>query len=182
MNGAPLPVTHGFPLRAIVPGWYGVASIKWLQRLVVTAQPFTGYFQSFDYSYFATPYDMARVIPITELQVKAQIARPAAGETIAAGTAYVVRGAAWTGGSGISKVEVSTDGGRRWSTANLVGEKESFAWRLWEYRWQTPDRPGSARLLARATDGRGRRQPLKHDPNLRNYLINYVLPVDVTIR
>ena len=182
MNGADTPATHGFPLRAIVPGWYGVASIKWLQRLVVTDRPFTGYFQSMDYSYYATAYGTARVVPITELQVKAEIARPAAGETIAPGTTYVVRGAAWTAGSGIAKVEVSTDGGRSWSAAQLIGKKEPFAWRLWEYRWQTPNRPGQARLLARATDGRGQIQPLKRDANLRNYLINYVLPVNVTIQ
>src|SRR5262249_8817853 len=82
MNGVPLPQAHGYPLRAVVPGWYGVASIKWLQRVVVLDRPFDGYHQSMDYAIFQRTHGLASLTPITELQVKAQIARPARFETV----------------------------------------------------------------------------------------------------
>jgi len=182
MNGVDLPPAHGFPLRAIVPGWYGVASIKWLTRLVVTDRPFNGFFQSFDYSYFSKEKGLSWVVPITELELKAQIARPAAGEAIKSDSNYRIHGAAWTGESDISKVEVSTDGGETWLEARLLEEKARHAWRLWEYAWHTPKKTGEARIMARATDAKGRIQPLERDPDRRNYLISHVLPVDVTIR
>jgi DMSO/TMAO reductase YedYZ molybdopterin-dependent catalytic subunit len=184
MNGADLPAAHGFPLRAVVPGWYGVASIKWLQRLIVTDRPFNGYFQSFDYSYFQVENGLPKVIPITKLQVKAEIARPAAGEEINPNGEYRIHGAAWSGESEIVKVEVSTDGGMRWSEARLKDGQSSspYIWRLWEYQWRTPEKAGPARIMARATDSSGRTQPLERDLNRRNYMVSHVLPVDVTIR
>jgi DMSO/TMAO reductase YedYZ molybdopterin-dependent catalytic subunit len=182
MNGHDLPTGHGFPLRAVVPGWYGVASVKWLRRLVVATKPFTGFFQTFDYSYFTRYQGMADVVPVREMQVKAQIARPAAGEVVGAGSRYRVHGAAWTGDSEIARVEVSTDGGRSWHRARLADKPARYAWCLWEYPWRTPSRPGAARLLARATDARGRAQPLHRDPDRRNYMISHVLSVDVTVK
>jgi DMSO/TMAO reductase YedYZ molybdopterin-dependent catalytic subunit len=182
MNGVDLPAAHGFPLRAVVPGWYGVASIKWLQRLVVTDRPFNGYFQSFDYSYFGNVKGLSKVVPITELQVKAQISRPTTGEIIKADSDFRIHGAAWTGESEISKVEVSTDAGKSWAEARLSLEKVKHAWRLWDYRCHAPGKPGMIRLMARATDTQGRVQPLERDPDRRNYMISHVLPVDVTIQ
>jgi DMSO/TMAO reductase YedYZ molybdopterin-dependent catalytic subunit len=187
MNGVQLPPAHGYPLRAIVPGWYGMASIKWLQRLVVTDRPFNGYFQTFDYSYFSKDRGLSQVVPITELEVKAQIARPAAGEIIQAGTDYQIHGAAWTGEYGIAKVEVSLDGGRSWLDRVTLGEPmpqkgiPPYAWSLWSYRWHKPKK-GEVRIMARATDKRGRVQPLTRDPDRRNYMISHILPVDVTVR
>jgi DMSO/TMAO reductase YedYZ molybdopterin-dependent catalytic subunit len=182
MNGADLPPAHGFPLRAVVPGWYGVASIKWLQRLVVTDRPFNGYFQSFDYSYFNSATGLSKFVPITELQVKAQISRPTTREIIKADSDFRIHGAAWTGESEISKVEVSTDAGKSWAEAKLQGERVKHAWRLWDYRCHAPGKPGMIRLMARATDAQGRVQPLERDPDRRNYMISHVLPVDVTIQ
>jgi DMSO/TMAO reductase YedYZ molybdopterin-dependent catalytic subunit len=182
MNGQELPVNHGFPLRAVVAGWYGMASIKWLQRLVVTKEPFNGFFQTIDYSYFTQAQGLAAVLPIQELQVKATIAGPTAGATIKAGTDYKVHGAAWAGESDVRKVEVSVDGGQTWNEARLGDRAVHFAWRFWEYAWRTPAQPGSVTLLARATDTRGNVQPLKRDPNRRNYLITHALPVEVTIK
>jgi DMSO/TMAO reductase YedYZ molybdopterin-dependent catalytic subunit len=189
MNGDDLPPAHGFPLRAIVPGWYGVASIKWLTRLVVTDRPFNGYFQSLDYSYFTNDKGLSRVVPITELQVKAQIARPSAGEIIQTDTNYQIHGAAWTGESDIDKVEVSTDGGKTWEQVHRIteeahkqGEIRPFSWRLWGYDWHTPKKTGEVRIMARATDAKGHIQPLERDPDRRNYMISHVLPVDVTIK
>jgi DMSO/TMAO reductase YedYZ molybdopterin-dependent catalytic subunit len=182
MNRTDLPPAHGFPLRAVVPGWYGVASIKWLHRLIVADRPFNGYFQTFDYTYFSNAKGLARVVPITELHVKSQIARPTTGEIIKADTDYQIHGAAWAGESEIAKVEVSMDAGKTWAEANLGTEKARYAWRLWEYQWHTPGKEGKVRIMARATDSKGRVQPLERDPDRRNYMISHVLPVDVTIK
>src|SRR5436190_11185195 len=108
MNGNELPPQHGFPLRAIVPGWYAMASIKWLQRVIVTDRPFTGYYQTMDYAYWRRRGDIAELTPLTEMQIKAQIAHPAEGEVVPASSTFRVYGAAWTGDGEIAKVELST--------------------------------------------------------------------------
>src|SRR5512133_33058 len=103
MNGDDLPPEHGFPVRAIVPGWYAMASVKWLQRIIVTNRPFTGYYQTIDYAYWRRidyahwqrGEEIAELTPLTEMQVKAEIAHPAEGETVPAKTSVRVRGAAW---------------------------------------------------------------------------------------
>jgi DMSO/TMAO reductase YedYZ molybdopterin-dependent catalytic subunit len=181
MNGKPLPESHGFPLRAVVGGWFGVASIKWLSRILVTEKPFVGYEQSIDYSTWERRDGIPSLAPITEMEVKASIARPYAGETIPAQDAYRVYGAAWTGESEVTKVEVSTDAGKTWNDAKLLGKPVPFAWRIWEYGWQGM-KPGKATLMARATDKRGRIQPMERDADRRNYVISHVLPVEVEIR
>jgi DMSO/TMAO reductase YedYZ molybdopterin-dependent catalytic subunit len=182
MNSAELPPAHGFPLRAVVAGWFGVASVKWLQRLVVSRRPFGGFFQTMDYSYFQVSRGLAKVVPLTEIQVKAQIARPKAGEVVAAAAAYRVHGAAWTGESEVTRVEISTDGGGSWHRAKLLDRSIRHAWRLWEYTWNTPQKPGPVKLVARATDARGNVQPLRRDPDRRNYMISHVLPVEVQVK
>jgi DMSO/TMAO reductase YedYZ molybdopterin-dependent catalytic subunit len=190
MNGRELPPEHGFPVRAIVPGWYAMASIKWLQRIIVTERPFTGYYQTIDYAYWErTDYghwqrgeQIAELTPITEMQVKAEIARPVEGETVPANTSVSVRGAAWACDAEISKVELSTDGGATWSEASLVGESKPNAWRLWEFNWQTPTAPGRQTLIARATDSLGRTQPVQRDRDRGTYMINHLLPVTVQVR
>jgi DMSO/TMAO reductase YedYZ molybdopterin-dependent catalytic subunit len=181
MNGKELPVNHGFPLRAIVPGWFGMASIKWLQRLIVTKQPFNGFFETIDYSYFSTSKGVPEVLPIQELQVKAQIARPKPGEVVDAKAKYRIHGAAWTGESDIRKVELSFDDGKTWREATLGDRAVHFAWRFWEYSW-TPEKAGAVSIMARATDARGVTQPMKRDPNRRNYIINHVVPLEVTVK
>ena len=182
MNGEPLSAAHGFPLRAIVPGWYGMASIKWLQRIIVAERPFNGYYQTVDYAFWQRGQAGVALVPITEMQVKAAIARPGLNEVIKAGANYCVGGAAWTGGGEIVKVEVSTDGGVSWESASLGKESRSHAWRLWEFDWQAPSTPGRRILLARATDSRGRIQPNEHDPDRGSYMINHCLPIEVEIR
>src|SRR5213596_2352424 len=151
MNDVDLPLEHGFPLRAIVPGWYAMASIKWLQRIIVTDRPFAGYYQTLDYAYWHRRGDIAELTPLREMQVKAQIASPAEGEIVPANSTVCVRGAAWACDVGITKVELSTDGGTTWRDAKLLGESKLNAWRLWEFDWQTPSRPGKQTLIARAT-------------------------------
>ena len=182
MNGSELPPEHGFPVRAIVPGWYAMASIKWLQRIIVTDQPFSGYYQTIDYAYWKRRGDMAELASLTEMQIKAQIAKPAQGETVPANFSVRVHGAAWTSDGEIRKVELSTDGGSTWSEANLLGESKPNAWRLWEFNWQTPRTPGKQTLIARATDSLGRTQPVLRDADRGTYMINHLLPIDVDVR
>src|SRR5436853_3724840 len=96
MNGEELPLEHGSPVRAIVPGWYAVASIKWLQRIVVTDRPFNGYYQTLDYAYWKRRGDIAELAPLSEMKTKAQIARPGDGEIVPANSNVRVHGAAWS--------------------------------------------------------------------------------------
>ena len=190
MNGEDLPPQHGFPLRAIVPGWYAMASVKWLQRIIVTDRPFTGYYQTFDYAYWKkTDYgywqrgeENAELTPLSEMQIKAEIARPAEGETVPANTGVRVCGAAWACDAEITKVELSTDGGATWDEARFVGESIPNAWRGWQFDWKTPAQVGKQTLIARATDSLGRTQPVQRDPDRGTYMINHLLPIEVEVK
>jgi DMSO/TMAO reductase YedYZ molybdopterin-dependent catalytic subunit len=190
MNGEELPPEHGFPVRAIVPGWYAMASVKWLQRIIVIDRPFNGYYQTLDYAYWKrSDYghwqrgeQMGELTPLTEMQVKAEIARPAEGEMLRANTAVCVHGAAWACDVEIGKVELSTDGGATWNDAKLLGESKPNAWRLWEFSWQTPSQSGKQTLMARATDSLGRTQPVHRDPDRGTYMINHLLPIEVEVQ
>ena len=182
MNDVDLPPENGFPLRAIVPAWYAMASIKWLQRITVTDRAFTGYYQTLDYAYWARRGDTAELVPITEMQVKAEIARPVAGDILPANSNVRVHGAAWTSDAEITMVELTTDGGSTWNKAKLVGEAKANAWRLWEFDWETPAKPGKQTLIARATDSNGRTQPIERDPDRGTYMINHLLPIEVEVR
>lgn len=182
MNGEKLTPAHGFPLRAVVPGWYGMAAVKWLTRIAVSSEPYHGYYQTIDYSYWERGSTTPRLLPITEMRVKAQIARPAFAEVVRAGQAYRVHGAAWTTEAEITKVEVSTDGGGTWNDARLLGDSLRNAWRLWDYDWAVPATPGKVVLMARATDSKGRTQPADHHDDCGSYLIHHWLPIEVVIR
>ena len=142
MNGRPLPQAHGFPIRAIVPGWYGMASVKWLARIVAVTQPYRGYFQTVDYAYWQQRDGFPQRVPVTEIQVKSQIARPTMAEVVAKGKLYRVFGAAWAGDSAVAKVEISTDGGKSYAAAKLIGTPAKHAWRLWEFSWDVPNKTG----------------------------------------
>ncbi|HSS16876.1 MAG TPA: sulfite oxidase [Candidatus Dormibacteraeota bacterium] len=182
MNGTDVPPEHGFPVRAIVPGWYAMASIKWLQRIIVTDQPFTGYYQTLDYAYWKRRGDIGELTPLSEMLIKAEIAKPAQGETVSKNSNVRVHGAAWTGDGEITKVELSTDGGATWNAASLIGVSKRNAWRLWEFDWRTPSKPGQAHLVARAADSLGQAQPAHRDPDRGTYMINHLLPITVEVR
>jgi DMSO/TMAO reductase YedYZ molybdopterin-dependent catalytic subunit len=182
MNDVDLPAENGFPVRAIVPGWYAVASIKWLQRIVVTDKPFNGYYQTLDYAFWKRRGNLAELIALSEMQIKAEIARPSDGETVSANSNVRVHGAAWTGDGEIKKVEISSDDGATWNEAKLLGESKPNAWRLWEFNWKTPNRPEKATLIARATDSNGRSQPIERDPDRGTYMINHLLPIEVEVK
>ena len=182
MNGKELPAEHGFPVRAIVPGWYAMASIKWLQRIIVSEEQFTGYYQTLDYAYWKRQGDIAELTPLAEMHVKAEIAKPAQGETVPANSSIRVHGAAWTSDGEIAKVELSTDGGSTWNEANLLGESKPNAWRLLEFNWKTLSVPGKQTLVTRATDSLGRTQPVHRDSDRGTYMINHLLPITVEVR
>jgi len=181
MNGQPLSASHGFPLRAVVPGWFGMASVKWLQRIIVTVTPFNGYYQSIDYTYWRRRDGLPTLLPLAEMELKAQIARPSMGEVVPAGAPYRIHGAAWTGTGVIAGVELSSDGGVTWSSAKLLGESVKNAWRFWEYNW-TPSASGNHTLIARACDSSGRTQPELRNPDHGTYVINHWLPIEVEVR
>ncbi|HXG08961.1 MAG TPA: sulfite oxidase [Gemmataceae bacterium] len=182
MNGQDLPPAHGFPVRAVVAGWYGMASVKWLTRLLVSDRPFHGYFQTFQYTIWQRlPGGLPDLVPVTELEVKAQIARPALREVVPARSKYRMFGAAWTGEADVTRVEVSTDGGKTWAEAKLLDKPVRYAWRFWEYEWATPSRPGPVIVMARATDSRGRVQPMERDEDRRDAMISHVQPIEVLV-
>src|SRR5439155_12792855 len=133
-------------------------SIKWLQRIIITNRPFTGYYQTMDYAYWERRGDIAELAPLTEMQIKAQIAHPARGEVVAANSNVRVRGAAWTSDGEITKVELSTDGGATWNEAELVAESKPNAWRRWEFDWPTSAAGGKQILAARDAESLGRTQ------------------------
>src|SRR6266478_5665649 len=125
MNGDDLPPEHGFPVRAIVPGWYAMASVKWLQRIIVSGRPFSGYYQTIDYAYWKRREDTAELSPVTEMQVKAEIAKPSQKETVPANSTMRIHGAAWASDAEIVRVEVSADGGSKWKEATILGETKA---------------------------------------------------------
>jgi DMSO/TMAO reductase YedYZ molybdopterin-dependent catalytic subunit len=183
MNGEILSPSHGFPLRAIVPGWYAMASVKWLRRIIITSEPFAGYYQSIDYTFWDRRADgLPTLKPLAEQQIKAEIARPESGEIVPADAPYRVHGAAWSSDAEITKVEISTDSGATWSQANLGGDSVHNAWRLWEYDWRTPTQPGQQTLMARATDSRGRTQSFERGGDRGTYMITHVLRIVVEVR
>src|ERR1700730_1764910 len=181
MNDVDLPPQHGFPLRAIVPGWYAMASIKWLQRIIVNDRPFNGYYQTLDYAFWKRRGNNAELVPLSKMEIKAEIARPREGETVPANSSPCVHGAAWTGDGETTKVELSVDGGKNWSPATLLGESKPNAWRRWEFNWETPSLSGSATLIARATGSNGRSQPSERDWDRGTYMINHLLAITVEV-
>ncbi len=182
MNGEPLSASHGYPIRAVVPGHYGMASVKWLTRLIATDKPFMGHFQTIDYAYWETTINgNPERRPIREMQIKSLIARPAAHAKIKAGSTVRIFGAAWTGGNAeIARVEIGMDG-KPIADAKLLGKSVPFAWRLFEYRWKVPNASGKYSITARAFDTLGNAQPLTRDPNRENYLINHVIPIEINV-
>lgn len=182
MNGKDLPAAHGAPVRLLVAGWYGMASIKWLQRLIVTDRPFHGYFQTFMYAVWDRSQGAAELRPVGDIPVKSEIARPMAAEVVPAKSSYRIFGAAWAGESTVAKVEISTDNGKSWSEAKLLDKAAPFTWRRWEYAWQVPEKTGRRVLMARATDARGRTQPMTRDEDHRDIVIHHALPIEIEVR
>ena len=175
MNGDPLTPEHGAPARAVVPGWYGMASVKWLVAIDPRDVPSDNPFMVDDYTR-ATP-DGGRE-PLDWMEPTALIARPAEGAVVSAGE-VLVEGAAWTGAAPLARVELSADGGATWSPAVLEGPEARWAWRLWSWPWRAA--PGKHALLARAMDAAGRTQPSAPDPRSPGYVNHWVRPHPVEV-
>jgi sulfane dehydrogenase subunit SoxC len=183
MNGAPLPPQHGFPLRLVVPGWYGMASVKWLERISVLDRPFDGYQQARGYRLRQLPDEegepVSRMVP-RSLMIPPGIPDFATRERRLERGRCTVRGRAWSGFGGVAHVEVSADSGLSWSGARLGAQPSRWAWRAWEWDWD-PREPGVYELCCRATDRAGNVQPLEAPWNLGGYANNEVHRVPVTV-
>jgi DMSO/TMAO reductase YedYZ molybdopterin-dependent catalytic subunit len=172
MNGQPLPLLHGGPLRLVVPRWYGMASTKWLTHVHARPTESDNHFMARGYRYADGPVDL--------LRVKSLITSPTEGAQVAAGRTRVT-GVAWTGSGTIAQVEMSSDGGRTWQPARFTSEARPGAWRLWEADI-TLASAGEQRLRARATDTSGHTQPEKATPNAGGYGNNSIHEVRVNAR
>ncbi|MHB8215002.1 MAG: sulfite oxidase [Candidatus Sulfotelmatobacter sp.] len=185
MNGSPLTKHHGFPARALVPGWIGAASCKWITEVKVLDKEFAGNFMSPGYrlpNHPVLPGDAVNpedTHPVTALSVKSVISGPSDGVHVKTGK-VAVHGAAWAGEADITKVEISTDGGSTWNSATLSHEQAHYAWRLWIYDWK-PGKSGDYTIMSRATDSQGRTQPLTADWNPSGYLYNAVDQVKIHV-
>jgi DMSO/TMAO reductase YedYZ molybdopterin-dependent catalytic subunit len=181
MNGRDLPPDHGYPVRAIVPGHYGMASVKWLTRIHAVREPFRGYWQTSDYGYWDDLDGQPVRRALGAMQLKSEIFRPRVYETLAPNQIYTVSGAAWAGETEVTGVAVSTDGGQTWAEAEFLDPVQRYAWRRWTYAWLTPKQPGRYPLLARAKGADGSVQPDTHDKNYGSYVINHPLPIEVFV-
>ena len=179
MNGELLEPAHGYPLRLFVPGWYGVASVKWLDRIEAVATPFHGYFQSTKYTVKRPGNDGLTTEIVGPMAVKAEVIRPRAGDQLGLGGNRLF-GVAWAGEDPVSRVEVSTDGGGNWTPADFIGPQAAYSWTLWEYLWEA-DRAGDYDILVRATSARGVVQPTGHDLLNGGYLIHHSRPTRVRV-
>jgi DMSO/TMAO reductase YedYZ molybdopterin-dependent catalytic subunit len=175
MNGEVLEPAHGYPLRLFVPGWYGVASVKWLRRIEVLNAPFRGYFQSVKYTVERRTEHGVESEIVGPMVPKSEIIRPRAGAVLGLG-ANRLFGTAWAGEDSVGRVEVSTDGGATWKSATLIGLQAPYSWTLWEYLWDV-ESPGEYTVLVRATSSRGRVQPAEHDALHGGYLIHHSRPL-----
>ena len=174
LNGELLPADHGFPLRAVVPGWTGARSVKWLGRIIVAAEPSQNYFQAKAYRVQreVNPRDARDVTggtALTEVPLNAVIVSPGADALVPAGAACMRGWALGSGGRKVTAVQVSTDGGERWLPARIVAGGSAWIWSLWEAVVDL--RPGSHVLVARAVDSQGSTQPseLADTWNVRGY-------------
>ena len=183
LNGAPLPPQHGFPLRLVVPGWYGMTNVKWLSRITVLDRPFDGYQQERGYRLRQDPEDEGT--PVTRMMPRALMRPPGVPEFLtrerfAPLKPCEVTGRAWSGWAPIVSVEVTTDGGTSWAPAELERPLGEWAWRGWSFRWE-PSEPGRYVLGCRARDAAGNEQPLDEPGNVGGYANNAVERVVVTV-
>lgn len=180
MNGRPLPADHGGPVRIIVPGWVGVANIKWVGQLEVAAEPLYSTWNTTQYRLVGPDYP-ADEPPLTNQVVKSAF-ELAWNAELTAGRPVRLHGRSWSGRGSIAGVEVSTDGGRHWHGARLTGPNLPKAWTRWQLPW-VPETAGPGELLARAIDSAGRTQPDTVPYNTGGYLFGAVVrhPVQVTV-
>ncbi len=186
MNGQPIPLVHGAPLRAIIPGWEGAYSVKWLNALNVLAKDSDSFWVASGYRYPTrrvapgAAVDAKDMAPLTGLVVKSLITTPADGGSQPVGK-VAVGGFAWAGEDDIKAVDISIDNGATWRPARLTGEQARYAWRRFEFEFNAP-RPESYLILSRATDARGNVQPAVAQWNPSGYLWNQYDSVRIEVK
>lgn len=179
MNDDPIPFHQGYPYRVIVPDWYAMASVKWLTRIILTDQAFTGPFQTEDYLYIPKYKPHSKPIPVREKRVNTIIQEPRHLDILSMGT-HTIRGIAWSGTGMITRVEVSVDEGNRWEEAEFIShDHHPYAWKYWKWDWEI-SRQGTHSIWIRATDSSGRIQPEKPEWNQRGYGYNGYANIQVT--
>jgi DMSO/TMAO reductase YedYZ molybdopterin-dependent catalytic subunit len=182
MNGAPLPVQHGYPLRLVVPGWYGMAQIKWLRAVTVLTEPFTGFQNTVAYRFKEHPDDGGE--PVTRIRPRALLVPPGYPDFMSrtrflAPGEHELIGRAWSGFARVSRVEISTDGGASWHGAAVEPAPGRWAWSRWTYRWSATS--GRHELLARAHDAAGNIQPVEQPWNVQGMGNNMTQRVTVIV-
>lgn len=177
MNGRPVPHLHGGPVRLIVPGWIGSASIKWLTHVTLADKEWGGPFMQRSYRSPRVD-DPSQTYSLQSLECKSVIVNPLDGGQLPPGSHTLV-GFAWAGEGTIVAVDVSTDGGQSWKPAALVGEEHRYAWRRWEYAWEA--RSGQHTIMARASDSLGRFQPTSRPRDPQGYRWNVIHAVRVSV-
>jgi DMSO/TMAO reductase YedYZ molybdopterin-dependent catalytic subunit len=181
MNGRPLEPQHGFPLRLLVPGWYGMTSVKWLSSILAVTEPFRGFHQAVAYHYQRSEEEPGE--PVTRIRPRALMIPPGFPDFperrryVERGS-VTIRGRAWSGTAPVVRVEVGVDGD--WFDANLAEPAGRWTWRGWSYECETT--PGEHVLRCRATDATGDGQPLEQPWNLQGMGNNLVQEVHVTVR
>jgi DMSO/TMAO reductase YedYZ molybdopterin-dependent catalytic subunit len=176
MNGEPLPVQHGYPLRVIVPSWYAVASVKWLTAIELIAEPFHGHYQTEKYVYEWQRDGKLELEPVTLQRVRSLVTEPESGAEIKRGD-LAIRGVAWSGAAPMARVDVSVNGAP-WQEARLVGERKRHSWQWWEFLTRLEDE-GPVEIRARATDLASRTQPELPQWNRLGYGNNSVQVITV---
>lgn len=186
MNGLPLPLLHGAPLRVITPGWMADSCTKWLTDITAQADEAKGYYMQTAYRVPVTAIQPnsglpgTSMVPVEAMVVKSLIASPTNGDQVGH-VSVTVQGVAWSGEAPITMVEISFDEGKTWEQARLVGEDEPYAWRQWQFVWK-PKAPGAVTILCRATDAAGQVQPQDSPWNPSGFLWNGWDRVTVTVQ
>jgi DMSO/TMAO reductase YedYZ molybdopterin-dependent catalytic subunit len=181
LNGEPLPPQHGAPLRLVVPGWYGMTSVKWLERVTVLDRPFDGYQQAHAYRFRRDDEDEGE--PVTRIRPRSLMVPPGFPEFMSrrrfveAGPC-LLEGRAWSGVAPIASVDLGVDG--EWAAATVEPAPDRFAWSRWTFEWQAE--PGDHELACRARDQAGNTQPLEPEWNVGGYCNNSAQRVAVTVR
>jgi sulfane dehydrogenase subunit SoxC len=174
MNGQPLPRRHGFPLRLIVPGWYGMAHVKWLRRITVLTEPYGGYMQT---SYRIQQREDDPGTPVTRIAPRSLMVRPGMlndeGVRVMHSRRFKLRGRAWSGWAEVERVAISVDGGHTWRDAALESPRSPYGWIGWAIGCELPDE-GEYELRSRATDALGNTQPDDQLWNLGGFANNVV--------
>jgi DMSO/TMAO reductase YedYZ molybdopterin-dependent catalytic subunit len=178
MNGELLTPEHGFPVRLLVAGWYGMASVKWVTRISATRAPFRGFYQVERYVMAHPERGDTTTTPLEAMRVRSLITAPQPDATLARGR-HCIQGLAWSGAAPISRVEVSIDD-QGWHAAQLTSAAERYAWRRWEFFWQA-DAAGRHEVRSRAFDEAGNSQPVEPEWNKLGYANNAIQALTVSV-